>query len=205
MSRSAAPEGSWHGSPQGAGDRTSWALVSLDAVAAQPWRNGGGTTRELLAWPRAAGWRVRLSVADVAASGPFSRFPGVERWFTVLEGDGVVLDIDGRERSLACSDAAVSFDGAAGVDCRLRGGATRDFNLMAPPGRGRLARVRGEQALRLADATLVAAYAHASPAQLALGGEVLDLPPRHLAWRLLDRCASGSVRGDDALWMEVRP
>ena len=29
-----------------------WQLVSLDAAAAQPWRNGGGTTRELLVWLR---------------------------------------------------------------------------------------------------------------------------------------------------------
>ena len=29
----------------------SWNLVRLADLAPQPWKNGGGTTRELLAWP----------------------------------------------------------------------------------------------------------------------------------------------------------
>jgi environmental stress-induced protein Ves len=182
----------------------NWSLVALDEAAAQPWRNGGGVTRELLAWPSEADWRVRMSVADVAAAGPFSRFPGIERWFAVLEGEGVVLDIAGHEHAVGASDGPLRFDGGAGVACRLRGGATRDFNLMAPPGSARLARVRGEQAVRVDDGTLVAAYAHAQPARLALAGEVLELPMRHLAWRRLRDAATLGVGGADVLWMEVR-
>ena len=60
-------------------------LVPGERVAAR-WRNGGGRTRELLAWPDAADWKVRVSVADVESDGPFSAFPGVQRWFAVLEG-----------------------------------------------------------------------------------------------------------------------
>jgi uncharacterized protein len=56
-------------------------LVRTADVPAQPWRNGGGVTRTLLARPRGDAWQVRVSVADVAVNGPFSRFPGVERWF----------------------------------------------------------------------------------------------------------------------------
>jgi environmental stress-induced protein Ves len=182
----------------------SWSLVSLDAAAAQAWRNGGGVTRELLAWPDAADWRVRLSVADVVAAGPFSRFPGIERWFAVLEGDGVVLEMADREHSLGRTDAPLRFDGAVAVDCRLRGGPTRDFNLMAAPGCARMLRVRGEQAVRTEGRMLVAAYTHAQPAQIVFAGESLGLPPRHLAWRLLEGDGRGSVRGTDALWMEVQ-
>jgi len=65
-------------------------------VAAEPWKNGGGVTRELLALPRGGNWRVRVSVADVASDGDFSTFAGVARWFAVVEGAGVVLTIDGR-------------------------------------------------------------------------------------------------------------
>ena len=54
-------------------------LVRLDEVNPQPWRNGGGMTRELLAWPEAERWRARVSVADIAEDGPFSPFPGVDR------------------------------------------------------------------------------------------------------------------------------
>ena len=111
-----------------------WHTVSLDEVPPQSWRSGGGITRELLAWPAVAGWRLRLSVADVQAAGPFSHFDGLERWFAVLEGDGVVLRMGHEEHTLTRSDAPLRFDGGLNVDCTLRGGPTRDFNLMAPPG-----------------------------------------------------------------------
>jgi environmental stress-induced protein Ves len=58
---------------------------------AQTWRNGGGSTRELLAWPEAGAWQLRISVAEITRDGPFSAFAGVQRWFAVLRGDGVRL------------------------------------------------------------------------------------------------------------------
>ena len=63
--------------------------ITVDSAPVTPWRNGGGVTRELLAWPNPADWRLRISVADIAADGPFSAFPGVRRWFTLLSGEGV--------------------------------------------------------------------------------------------------------------------
>ena len=110
-------------------------IVDTDLVDPVPWKNGGGLTRELLRWPAAgpggqADWRVRLSVADITADGPFSPFPGVTRWFCVLEGDGVVLGLPDGERTLRPGDAPLRFDGADAPACRLIGGATRDLNLM---------------------------------------------------------------------------
>ena len=55
----------------------SWALIRLNEVAPVPWRNGGGVTRELLAWPSPGDWALRISVAEVERDGPFSRYPGV--------------------------------------------------------------------------------------------------------------------------------
>jgi len=105
-------------------------LVRTIDVAPQTWRNGGGATRELLAWPGAADWRVRVSVADIEADGPFSTFPGVQRWFAVLKGPGVLLDIAGRPHLLTRNDPPLCFDGAAATECRLIDGPTRDLNLM---------------------------------------------------------------------------
>jgi hypothetical protein len=76
-------------------------LVTLAAVPPTPWKNGGGVTRELLAGRLRRRWTVRVSVAEIEADGPFSSFPGVERWFAVLEGGGVALTIDGVERPLS--------------------------------------------------------------------------------------------------------
>ena len=106
-------------------------IVRDSDVAPARWRNGGGWTRELLAWPAPQGWAVRVSVADIVADGPFSAFPGVERWFAVLEGDGVTLDHDGGAATpLRAGDPVHRFAGDVATGCRLLGGTTRDFNLM---------------------------------------------------------------------------
>jgi hypothetical protein len=47
----------------------SWHTVSLADVVPSAWKNGGGVTRELLAWPSPADWVFRLSVAEVTQGG----------------------------------------------------------------------------------------------------------------------------------------
>ena len=115
-------------------------------VAPQPWRNGGGETRALLVRPRGGDWQVRVSVAEVASHGPFSRFPGVQRWFAVLEGAGVVLTIGSSEHRLGPGDDALSFRGDVAVRCRLVAGPTRDLNLMLNGVPGAMRRVVAAEA-----------------------------------------------------------
>ena len=105
-------------------------LVECDGVAPQRWRNAGGLTRELLAWPSGAAWRYRVSVADIERDAAFSTYPGVTRWFAVIEGSGVELDIDGARRRVSAACAPLRFAGDAPVSCRLLDGPTRDLNLM---------------------------------------------------------------------------
>jgi hypothetical protein len=172
-------------------------LIALADVPAQPWRNGGGLTRELLTLaatpsaddsPSHAPWQLRLSVAEVEADGPFSSFVGITRWFAVLRGDGVMLDIDGRPHRLAPGDEPVRFDGAAATACRLLGGATRDLNLMlrsddagnTPPGAG-LYTARSGQSWRPDGAGACGVYsAHA--ASCRADDRLIELPADTLAW-----------------------
>lgn len=114
-------------------------VIELAKATPQPWRNGGGVTRELLAWPVGSGgdWLVRVSVADIDRDGPFSPFPGVQRCFTVLEGAGVVLGFAGADTQLTPDSPPLAFDGADAPGCRLLGGSTRDLNLMARHTAGR--------------------------------------------------------------------
>lgn len=105
-------------------------LISLASLAPKPWRNGGGLTREFVAWPNAADWQLRLSLAQIDRDGPFSAFPGVRRWFCVLQGAGVELDFHSHTQSVRVGDAPLVFDGAAAPGCRLLGGPTHDLNLM---------------------------------------------------------------------------
>lgn len=180
----------------------NWNLVSLDVVTAVPWSNGGGVTRELLAWPDAGGWRVRMSVAEVEADGPFSRFEGVQRWFAVLDGAGVKLRLDGEEYALTRDSSPFEFDGAVATDCALTSGPTGDFNLMLRGGSGEMARVRGLLARRCAALRFIAVYAHL-PAQLTSRSDAMALPARTLAWRILDAGCDLRIESRDALWMEI--
>ena len=105
-------------------------LIRCADATDQPWRNGGGTTRELLALPPGPGWQLRLSVADIQADGPFSVFEGVQRWFVVLQGGGVALQIAGQPHCLTPTSAPLCFSGAASTSCHLLDGPTHDLNLM---------------------------------------------------------------------------
>jgi uncharacterized protein len=111
-------------------------VVRIDDCPLVPWRNGGGRTRELLAWPDANHWSVRVSVAEIEANGPFSSFPGIDRCFAVLAGAGVVLSLPQGDVRLTADDDAVSFAGEAAPMCRLIDGPTRDLNLMVRRGAG---------------------------------------------------------------------
>lgn len=111
----------------------------LAGVPPTPWKNGGGATRELACWPPGAGmddfdWRV--SVATIAASGPFSRFAGVDRQIMLLAGDGVHLHAPGGlDHRLDQRWQPLAFAGEAAVACTLLGGESTDFNLMLRRGR----------------------------------------------------------------------
>lgn len=108
-----------------------------------PWKNGGGTTSEI--WKAVSpdsGILWRLSIADVASDGPFSAFPGIDRWIMVIEGKGMELTVDGRSQRLDDPFEPFAFSGDAETDCRLIAGPIRDFNLM-------VARSYGSGALRV--------------------------------------------------------
>jgi environmental stress-induced protein Ves len=97
-----------------------------------PWRNGGGTTREIAVRPGTASGRFawRLSIATVAQDGPFSAFAGYDRVIMVLDGGGMVLDVDGVTHRIARPRLPFAFAGEARVHCALIDGPIHDFNVM---------------------------------------------------------------------------
>lgn len=145
------------------------------------WRNGGGETVEIAAHPPGAAldafdWRV--SMAHVAADGPFSVFPGINRTLGVLSGAGLELAIEGSGlHRLTPASAPLSFPADAPTTARLLGGPITDLNVMTRRGvaRHRLRRLAvvdrlavtlsGRWTLLLVDA----------PCRVAAGGEALDL------------------------------
>ncbi len=99
-----------------------------------PWRNGGGSTREVAVEPAGgsldAGFAWRVSIADIASDGPFSQFPGVDRCLWLLHGAGMDLDFDGERVRLDQPLQRVDFAGEDTVAARLLNGATSDLNVM---------------------------------------------------------------------------
>ncbi|MEK2602274.1 HutD family protein [Burkholderia arboris] len=109
-------------------------LIRAADLVASPWKNGGGVTREIGAFPPGAAldafaWRV--SVADVGMAGPFSRFDGIDRTLVLLSGAGMTLaEAGGVQHVLDAPLARADFAGETAIDATLHDGATRDFNLM---------------------------------------------------------------------------
>ena len=152
-----------------------------------PWKNGGGTTQEIASWPQGApldsfGWRV--SIATIAAAGPFSVFAGIDRVITLLEGDGVRLFThDARiDHRLDVPHQPFAFSGDEAIDCTLLGDASNDFNVMTRRGQWR------------ADVQVLGSASAIEPAPhgvlLALRG----------AWRLDD---AQCLEGEGLRWAEA--
>ena len=145
-----------------------------NALVATRWKNDGGATREIAAYPLNSGfddftWRV--SIADVETDGPFSRFEGIDRTIVLLDGAGMSLTFnDASEHVLKQAFVPFEFVGEAQVSARLIDGATQDFNLMIrrTVARGKLTVMREPGAFALASDVRMVFVASGS-ATLGLG------------------------------------
>lgn len=108
-------------------------ILTPDRFVTALWKNGGGVTHEIARAGDRERWRWRLSVAEVARDGPFSRFEGCSRVLTVIDGVGMdLLTPVGVLRALPLRP--VSFSGETPVEGRLIAGPVRDLNVIFDPG-----------------------------------------------------------------------
>ncbi len=99
-----------------------------------PWKNGGGETTEVTISPPGAGLDVfdwRISMALVKGDGPFSIFPGIDRTLSILDGNGMRLDIAGARHDLTRASAPLAFPADVATDAVLMDGAITDLNVMS--------------------------------------------------------------------------
>jgi environmental stress-induced protein Ves len=123
-------------------------IIRFADLKPQPWRNGGGVTRELAshrggasAGAASAGattsddgaWDWRVSIADVTSAGDYSPFPGMERVLTVVEGELLLLAVDGTEHPLE-KYRPFRFPGGAASSSALPTGNVRNLNVIAREG-----------------------------------------------------------------------
>ena len=116
-------------------------IIRYAELKAHPWRNGGGVTRELASHPTAAsqdgpaaaGWDWRVSIADMSRAGDFSAYPGMDRVLTVVEGELLLLSVDGAEHPLE-KYRPLRFSGDAVASGALPTGDIRDLNVITRRG-----------------------------------------------------------------------
>ncbi|MDQ1060591.1 environmental stress-induced protein Ves [Arthrobacter globiformis] len=118
-------------------------IIRFADLKPQPWRNGGGVTRELASHRGDASaaaassgdgaWDWRVSIADVTSAGEYSAFPGTERVLTVVEGELLLLAVDGTEHPLE-KYRPFRFPGGAASSSALPTGDIRNLNVMAREG-----------------------------------------------------------------------
>ena len=105
-----------------------------------PWKNGQGMTREIYRIANAQDpeqFLFRISVATVGQSGPFSEFPGKDRFLMLLEGKGFRLTFDDNtDVVLANAFDSFEFEGEEKIECHLIDKACLDFNVMTQRGWG---------------------------------------------------------------------
>jgi uncharacterized protein len=103
-----------------------------------PWKNGGGVTTGIAVSPEGADLSAfdwRISMAHVAADGPFSVFPGVDRTLAVIAGNGIRLETAGlKPVDLTTTSEPVSFGADLPTMARLIGGPILDLNVMTRRG-----------------------------------------------------------------------
>ena len=153
----------------------------------QRWKNGGGSTLELWRWPaEGEDFSVRISVATVGSSGPFSKFPEVDRTIIQLSGPPIILTHDSAPPLALKIGVPHNFAGEATTLCEVNG-ESLDFNVMARRGRAQstCSVISGGESTPLLlrpQATCLVYNAQNSTSMVRLESNVseVSIPPLHL-------------------------
>lgn len=109
-----------------------WTVIRGASLQSVPWRNGHGTTRNIVTRLARDGhmlWQV--GVAELAADAPFSSFPHCDRVFTPVEGDPPVeLSFEGGAFTPCPLLVPLRFAGERACRCRVTAPG-RAFNAIA--------------------------------------------------------------------------
>lgn len=195
---------------------TELLILRVADAPQQPWHNGGGSTRQLFAWPAGGAWQLRISLADIDQDGPFSALAGIDRWFAVVEGAGVDLALPGDAAPLRLDTASapLAFAGEAAPGCKLVDGATRDLNLMLRRGAGQAAMQRARPGQPWTSAAPLRALFSTAAVQLQIDQRpplpvpawslAVCAPAPHQRWTLQPAPAA-TPQPASACWLEFQP
>lgn len=101
-------------------------VIRATGLSPRPWPNGLGITRDIHG-SIDTGWLI--SVADLTKDAAFSHFPGCDRVFTLIQGGGVILTLDGQFAMPCRPFVPAHFPGDRPTFCSMGDGPARAFNL----------------------------------------------------------------------------
>ncbi|MGZ3653050.1 MAG: HutD/Ves family protein [Bdellovibrionota bacterium] len=109
-------------------------LIEGDSLKATPWKNGGGSTKQIAIFPPPASLELgdflwRLSTAEVSKPGPFSIFPDFDRLVTLVRGEELVLGFHRIHKALK-PGMVLHFEGEEEVTSELPKGPVMDLGLI---------------------------------------------------------------------------
>jgi environmental stress-induced protein Ves len=105
-------------------------ILKSDQFKSQPWKNGGGSTLELFKYPDVDNYDLRLSIAQIDASGPFSKFEGYDRTIIQLDGPQIELTHPELEKvKILELGSPYHFKGEWVTHCKVTT-RSRDFNVI---------------------------------------------------------------------------
>lgn len=113
-------------------------VIRAREYVTRPWKNGGGTTREIVTFPAGSGYDTfewLVSAAHVGGDGPFSIFPNVDRSMAILSATAMALHgLGAAPVVLTPSSSPFAFAGDVPVTATLASGPVEDLNLMTRRG-----------------------------------------------------------------------
>ena len=150
-------------------------LIRQSEFTEGPWRNGMGVSWEIASFKPegAADFSWRFAKARIDRDVPFSIYPGMDRVFMQISGNGLDLEFEGG-RVLQVHESFVPHSFACDVplNCKLRDGPCFDLNLFTARGiyaaRPRILKLNGTERL---DLTGVEAVFFALKGSAVLGGQ----------------------------------
>jgi environmental stress-induced protein Ves len=109
-------------------------LIEGSALAAVPWLNGIGSTKEIAIFPPKAtlanlDFLWRFSTAEVIQPGPFSSFPDFDRLLTLVRGEELKLSFQRIHKALK-PGMVLHFQGEEAVSSELPKGPITDLGLI---------------------------------------------------------------------------
>jgi hypothetical protein len=114
-------------------------LLRRSGYEATPWKNGRGIAHRIAVSPAGAGYDAldwHVGRTEIAANGPFSSLPGIDRQFMLVSGNGLTLRVRSTaerlsfDRPIPAPLEPFAFRGEWDVECVLRDGPVQVLNVL---------------------------------------------------------------------------